>query len=216
MKSTFVLVFLLVCAAVPTASWAAATLPPDLTLSIPKGGDPVQTGDNITYEFLVDNIGESSSTGVTFTTRTPSEGSFVEFSPSTISCTGDFSPDSKVICDIGVVASNSPVTLTILWKAPDTETTLDWTGTLAGSGENIADEANNTASVSTDVVQPPPDNTGDTGTNNPGNNNGAAAADGGGCSLAKTETPGNAAVMLVFTVSLALMGLGRRRVRRRL
>ncbi len=219
MKSKLRLVFLMACFAVPARSWGAANTPPDLVLTVPQGSAEVQTGENITYQFTVDNLGETSSTGVTFRTRTPTEGSFVEFSPNAISCLGDFAPDTKVECDFGVVAPNSPVTLTVVWKAPDVATTLHWDASVDGSGENIADIANNDASVDTSVVQAPPpadtgggDNAGGTGNNNGGN---GAQAEAGGCSLTETAKDWPCSLSL-FLGTLGLLGLGRRLARARI
>jgi len=188
----------------------AATLPADLVLTIPLGGDPVEVGQEVHYQFLVDNLGEASATNVKLGFGLPLEGTLVDLSPNTISCPAN---QGKVECDLGVVAPNSPVTVDLFWKAPDTETTLRIGGGVTGNGENISTFDNNDAEITTAVVLPPdnPVDNGNGGVDDGGNTgvddntgNAAEAGANGGCALsAASEVPG----LPLVGISTALLAL---------
>ncbi|MCE9625961.1 MAG: DUF11 domain-containing protein [Deltaproteobacteria bacterium] len=189
----------------------AATLPADLVLTIPLGGDPVEVGQEVHYQFLVDNIGGSSATNVKLGFGLPLEGTLVGISPNTISCPVN---QGKVLCDLGVVAPNSPVTVDLFWKAPDVVATLEINGGVTGAGENVSTDADNDAQITTEVVLPPdnPVDNGNGGVVDNGNNadggdntgNAAEAGPNGGCALsAASEVPG----LPLVGISTALLAL---------
>ncbi|KAB2842480.1 hypothetical protein F9K50_01935 [bacterium] len=165
---------------------AAASLPPDLKLSIDAPAEAT-FGEEFTYELTMENIGESSSDDVSLGFGLPTEGSLISIEASVGNCLPPF--NGKVECEFGIVAPLAPFTVTVLWKAPEAEAVLRLGAQVSASGENIATDADNKAEVFTTVVAPPDVPVDDGGNADAGDNDGIgdgaaeAAGDQGGCSL---------------------------------
>ena len=102
--------------------------------------DPVEPGGTLTYTMVVKNTGPSTATGVTLTDTIPGTTTFVSSSTTQGSCSG--SP--AVTCNIGTMASDAEVTVSIVVTAPNTSGLI----------------ATNTATVSSTTFDPGTPNTG--------------------------------------------------------
>jgi uncharacterized repeat protein (TIGR01451 family) len=125
----------------PTAS-AQAVDPADLSVSITDSPDPVATGAALTYTVRVRNAGPDPATGTTLTDSIPSGVTFVSATPSAGDCDRS---GRKITCDFGTLASSAERTVTI-------RTTVT----------RKSGEMTNSASVSSEVTDPNPNNNLDT------------------------------------------------------
>jgi len=212
--------FALCCFLISGRVWAAATLPPDLKITIPEPPAEVELGAEVTYRFLVENIGESSSDDVSVGMGIPAEGNVVSAESDVGTCDVIVSVQgTKVTCGLGIVAPLVPITVRLVVKVPEVVTVLQINASVSAIGENVSTQGDNQVQVATNVVAPadsPVDDGGDNGDGNDAgdngaNNDGAEAADGqGGCSL----NPGESASRLgVFGWVLGALAFGILRLR---
>ncbi|MDL1873328.1 hypothetical protein FBR05_14200 [Deltaproteobacteria bacterium PRO3] len=169
--------------------WAAASLPPDLKITIPNPPAEVEFGEEVAYEFLIENIGEDSSNDVSVAMGVSAEGSVVSVESAVGTCEAlVVAQGTKITCELGIVAPLVPITVTLVVKAPEVATTLQINASVSALGENISTNGDNDIFASTQVVAPPDtpvdDGGGDDGGNAGADDDGAEAAGGqGGCSL---------------------------------
>jgi len=124
----------------------------DLALSKSDAPDPVFSGNNVTYTFVVTNHGPSVATGVTLTDSLPAAVSFVSALSGQGSCTES---NRLVTCTLGSLASGASASATII-------VTTTSPGTITNSATVVAAEfdantANNTAAAATTVNPPASD-----------------------------------------------------------
>jgi uncharacterized repeat protein (TIGR01451 family) len=124
--------------------------PPSVDLGITKtdSPDPVYTGGELTYTLLVTNDGPDDATGVTVVDTLPAG---VTFDHATVGCTA---VGLKVTCDVGDLAADASVTITIVVMAPDVVGSITNTATVMGN-EDDPDAENDTATAVTTVILPP-------------------------------------------------------------
>ncbi len=121
------------------------TGPPLINLAITKTDtpDPVSVGGLLTYTLTVTNKKGDTANGVVVTDSLPSEVTLV----SVVSTKGSCSGSVAITCNIGTVAFNELVTITIVVR-PTAPGTITNTAVVAGR-EAEHDPADNTASAST-------------------------------------------------------------------
>ncbi|MCC7344289.1 MAG: hypothetical protein IT573_05075 [Deltaproteobacteria bacterium] len=199
-------------------AWAAASLPPDLKITIPEPPAEVEFGGEVTYQLLVENIGETSSNNVSVAMGMSAEGSVVSAESTVGTCDAFvFAEGTKLTCELGIVAPLVPITVTLVVKAPEVVSTLQLNASVSAQGENISTNGDNAATASTQVVAPPDtpvaDGGGDDGGNAGAQDDGVeAAGEQGGCSL----QPGEAAARSgVFGLILGALTFGFIRLRAR-
>ncbi len=108
----------------------------DLAVAKTDSPDPVKRGSSLTYNVVVRNNGPSSAAGILLTDTLPTGVEFGSALPGQGSCTGT----SIIICSLGALSASSATTVTVIV-----------TPTVGGS-------ITNTASVSSNVVDPNPTN----------------------------------------------------------
>lgn len=84
----------------------------DLSVTKSDSPDPVLVGKNVTYTIKAVNNGPSVATGVIVTDNLPNSVKFVSASSTAGSCTQNGAGD--VVCYIGTMLVNSPVTITLV------------------------------------------------------------------------------------------------------
>jgi len=198
--------------------WAAASLPPDLKITIPNPPAEVEFGKEVAYQFLIENIGEDSSNDVSVAMGVSAEGSVVSAESAVGTCEALVFPQgTKVTCELGIVAPLVPITVRLVVKAPEVATTLQINASVSAQGENISTIGDNETSASTQVVAPPDSPVDDGGADDGGNagadDDGAEAAGGqGGCSLHPGEEASRPGL---FGLMLGALALGLLRLRAR-
>ncbi len=127
---------------------AAATIDPDLILSMSDAPDPVGVGVNVTYTLTVANAGPEAATGVILTDTLPGGTTFGSTATSQGTCSQSM---GVVTCALGTINAQSTATVTIVAATPGTAGTITNTAnvTLNEFDPNLA---NNSASAMTDVV----------------------------------------------------------------
>jgi len=115
----------------------------DLSVTKTDSPDPVLVGKNVTYTIKAVNNGPSVATGVIVTDTLPSGVKFVSASSTAGSCTQNGAGD--VVCYIGTMLANSPVTITLVVATTEAGTIVNQV-CIAGNekdpkpGNNIAKE----------------------------------------------------------------------------
>jgi uncharacterized repeat protein (TIGR01451 family) len=132
----------------PSAPAAGPVDPADLSLTKSDNPDPVTQGSQLTYTITVTNAGPDSATNATVSDDLTNRVDFVSATASSGSCQGAKGKGhgGKVSCNLGTVTSAGTVTVTIVV-----------TPTRAGT-------IFNTASVTSDLSDPQPNNNSDTET----------------------------------------------------
>jgi uncharacterized repeat protein (TIGR01451 family) len=124
-------------------------------LSITKSGSPAVQDlgqGNITWTIVVKNNGPSDDTGVMVTDPMPGGNTFVSATTTKGSCTGG----ATLICNIGPMAVNETVTITLV-TTPSAQGTQTNVAKVSGNRPET-DTTNNTATASVQIIQatPPP------------------------------------------------------------
>ena len=122
--------------------------PADLALTMSDSPDPVDVGDDLSYDLTVVNNGPNAATGVTLTDVLPAGLTFVSATPSQGSCSGT----TTVSCNLGGLASGASATITIVVQ-PDNAGTLTNTASVAADQPDPA-PADNSATADTTVEAP--------------------------------------------------------------
>ncbi|HEY3129262.1 MAG TPA: hypothetical protein VGL91_07375 [Acidobacteriota bacterium] len=125
----------------------------DLALTKSDSPDPVANGGNLTYTLVATNNGPSTNTAVSVTDTLPSGMSLVSALATQGSCpSGAFG--GVVGCNLGVMASGSSATITIVVRhATSLASPITITNTATVSGkETDYNSSNNSASASTTVT----------------------------------------------------------------
>jgi uncharacterized repeat protein (TIGR01451 family) len=111
-----------------------------------KASSPAKIGSPLTYTITVQNAGPGGATGVTMTDTLPSGVAFVSATTGTGTCS---QTAGTVTCNIGNLALNGSVTITIV-VTPSANGSITNTAKVAGTTSDPT-TANNTASVTTTV-----------------------------------------------------------------
>ncbi|HKI27650.1 MAG TPA: DUF11 domain-containing protein [Candidatus Sulfotelmatobacter sp.] len=127
----------------------------DLSIAKSAAPNPVDAGTPLKYTITVSNAGPSDSTGTTVTDVLPAG---VNFTTSSIGCSGT----TTLTCPIGTLAAGATTIFTVTVAIPanylssrfEKTATITNTATVApGAGVTDPNLVNNTASVSTTVIQ---------------------------------------------------------------
>ncbi len=118
----------------------------DLSLTMLDDPDPVNVGNTLTYNLVVQNLGPHQATNVVLVDTLPDGVSFVAANHA-----GCDENVGIVTCDLGNLASGDSVNIAITVIAPDSGGTITNTAEVSSDIEDPA-LANNTASEATTVV----------------------------------------------------------------
>jgi uncharacterized repeat protein (TIGR01451 family) len=130
----------------------------DMTISKSAGPDPVAIGTSLTYTLRVTNLGPNRATGVTVRDTLPDSVALPTATPSQGTCFG--SP--TVTCVLGDLTANSVATVTIVVTPIVSSVSITNTATVSSAFD--LNSSNNTASVTSRVIDPRLDVTPDLGT----------------------------------------------------
>lgn len=124
---------------------------PDLAITKVGTPDPVRAGDRLTYTITVQNVGETSATGVAVSDTLPPGTGFSSCRASQGTCTRS---GSTVTASIGTLAPGASATVTLIVTAPGGAAcgTIVNVATVRALGDTQA--SNDTAEVSTRCVHP--------------------------------------------------------------
>ena len=123
----------------------------DLSLSVSDAPDPVIVGQPLTYSLTITNLGPILATAVTVTNLLPPGVTFVSAISSQGSCAN---LGGKVVCNLGLLITNDVAKVSIV-VAPNSPGTITNAASVRGA-EPDSNRANNTVSVVTRVIPPPP------------------------------------------------------------
>ncbi len=118
----------------------------DLAVTMTASAETVNLGENLTYTVQVANNGELAATDVKLTDQLPAAATVV----STTSSQGTCSGTGPINCSLGTVASGALATISVVIKPPAIPTIMN--SVSVTSTEKDANDANNTASISTKVL----------------------------------------------------------------
>ena len=148
----------------------------DIEVRMTGSPDPVTVGTELTYTITVQSNGPDDAIRVDLEDSLPSGLTFVSASPSQGSCTGD----TAILCDLGPMTNGASVQVAVVVR-PSAPGTVVNTATAKGSDPNII---NNTATVTTTVVEAPSD-----GSTTPPSGGGGTPPSGGGTPPSGGDTP---------------------------
>jgi uncharacterized repeat protein (TIGR01451 family) len=131
----------------------------DLALTATDVPDPVVAGELLTYSLVVKNNGPSDAAGVSITDTLPAGVNFAAAPQSCLELNG------TVTCKVDALASGQSATLDIAVRPRSAGTITN--AAQASSSVHDPDPANDTASVQTTVLPPPPSPGPSTGTSKP-------------------------------------------------
>ncbi len=117
----------------------------DLAVTLTASAETVNLGGNLTYTVQVANNGELAATDVKLTDQLPVGATLVSATSSQGTCSGT----GPINCALGTIASGAMATISVVIKPPAMPTIMN--SVLVTSMEKDANEANNSASVSTKV-----------------------------------------------------------------
>lgn len=128
----------------------------DVSVSITAVPNPVAPGGNIVYTVTITNAGPLAATGVQYLSSTPSGTVFTSATTTQGTLTTPPAGGIGAISgDIGTIAANASVTITIVVEVTGPPSlTIVYTGFVSTTAPESS-TANNTATVSTVVIDPP-------------------------------------------------------------
>jgi uncharacterized repeat protein (TIGR01451 family) len=136
------------------AYWSFGVVPPqaptpDLALSMVADPDPVPVGDQLTYNFRIDNVGTASASGVILSDTLPSSLTFVSVTPGSPTCTRS---GRLVTCNVGSLSPGASFTANTVVRTSSAGILKNTA--VVRSNEIDSDPANNVAVQMTKVGAP--------------------------------------------------------------
>ncbi|MCB8985218.1 MAG: DUF11 domain-containing protein [Ardenticatenaceae bacterium] len=131
-----------------TAVIATAIKTADLAITKSAAPDPVTAGEQVTYTIDVTNQGPDDATNVVVADTLPAGVSFVSAAPGSPTCTES---SGVVTCSLGALANTATTQVSIVALVASSTTGSLQNTAVVSAAEYDDDEANNSASATTDV-----------------------------------------------------------------
>ena len=139
------------CAGMLVLAAPALAANADLAVDVTDSADPVTLGTEFAYDVVVTNAGPDAANGVEMVDMLASQLDFVAADPSQGSCKQG---GKKISCPLGTISSGASATVTIRVVPKKAGQVVN--EATASTADTDAQQANNTDTETTTVVEPPP------------------------------------------------------------